>query len=127
MLENELRNRLLLSLPDNVYLFRNNVGAVKAGTRFIRYGLGKGSSDLIGFIIIDGLAFFAAVELKTENDRLSKEQRSFLELIKRSGGFSIECRSVEQFAADLAIFEAETRSGLKPAVSRNRQDLDDLC
>ena len=77
-------------------LLRNNVGAYKQGSRFIEYGLGKGSSDLIGWTTVEitpemvgqKIAVFTAVELKTENDRASKEQINFIEQVHQAGGLA---------------------------------------
>ena len=44
----------------NIFCYRNNSGATKVGSRFIRFGY-KGSSDIIG-ILPDGR--FLAVECK---------------------------------------------------------------
>ena len=77
-------------------LLRNNVGATKIGNRFIKYGLGKGSSDLIGWTTIEitedmvgqKVAVFTAVELKTKNDTSSPEQRNFVEQVHKAGGLA---------------------------------------
>ena len=77
-------------------LLRNNVGATQIGKRFIKYGLGKGSSDLIGWTTIEitqpligqKIAVFTAVELKTEKDRASKEQINFIEQVHKAGGLA---------------------------------------
>jgi hypothetical protein len=77
-------------------LLRNNVGATKVGNRFIKYGLGKGSSDLIGWTTVEitpdmvgqKVAVFTAVELKTVNDRSSPEQRNFVQRVHDAGGLA---------------------------------------
>lgn len=77
-------------------LLRNNVGATKIGNRFIEYGLGKGSSDLIGWTTIEiteemigkKIAVFTAVELKTVKDRASKDQINFIEQVHQAGGLA---------------------------------------
>ena len=77
-------------------LLRNNVGAAKVGNRFIKYGLGKGSSDLIGWTTVEitpdmvgqKVAVFTAVEIKTVNDRSSPEQRNFIEQVHKAGGLA---------------------------------------
>ena len=59
-----------------------------------------GASDLIGFLPIKIteehlgkiLAIFWANEIKTKNDRLSKEQLNFLQFIGESGGESWETK-----------------------------------
>ena len=83
-------------------VFRNNVGGYHtADGGYIRYGLGVGSADLIGFVrrIITSdmigmtLAQFLAVELKTPTGRLSVQQKAWLNLINTSGGLGMVMRS----------------------------------
>jgi hypothetical protein len=77
-------------------LLRNNVGAYQKGARWIQYGLGKGSSDLIGWTTVEiteemigqKIAVFTAVELKTEKDRASPEQINFVEQVHKAGGLA---------------------------------------
>ncbi len=86
-------------------LFRNNVGmAVAANGTLIRYGLCTGSSDLIGFKVIEisnwmvghKFAQFAAVEVKSQRGRLTTEQRQFLDMVAENGGHAVCARSVEE-------------------------------
>ncbi len=75
-------------------LFRNNVGAADFDDRRIFYGLGKGTSDLIGWhevivgpeLLGEKLAVFAAVEVKTKNCRATPAQEEFLALVEKAGG-----------------------------------------
>ena len=77
-------------------LLRNNVGSIKINDRYVSYGLGKGSSDLIGWTSVtitpdmvgQKVAIFTAIELKTENDRASKEQKNFIKIVQAAGGFA---------------------------------------
>ena len=101
MTEANLIKQYLLSLPPNQRLFRNNVGlATTSSGHTIRYGLCKGSSDLIGWtqvtitpeMVGEKIAIFTAVELKTKNVKLTKEQANFLEQVKAAGGIAIEKR-----------------------------------
>lgn len=75
-----------------VFAWRNNTGAYKVGSRFIRFGL-VGSSDILG-ILPDGR--FLAVECKREKGGvLSDAQRGFLETIRQNNGVSCVVHSVE--------------------------------
>ena len=87
-------------------LFRNNNGVARyvdeRGKRHtVRYGLGPGTSDLIGWQTIDiteemvgqRVAVFVAVEGKRGADRLSQDQRDFLAAVSAAGGIAIEARS----------------------------------
>lgn len=74
-------------------LFKNHVGTafLYAGKK-ISYGLGKGTSDLIGFEYIkihelNTAPVFCAVEIKTvASPRLTSLQKNFLNYIKSIGG-----------------------------------------
>lgn len=74
----------------------------------VRYGLGIGTSDLIGWRteIIGGqrVARFVAVECKSEKGRLTDEQAAFLATVRQAGGLAIEARSVED--AEIALRRA---------------------
>jgi hypothetical protein len=92
-----------------VRLFRNNTGALEDKTgRVVRYGLCKGSSDLIGWRTVDitedmvgqRVAVFVALEVK-DRGRLTPEQAGFLEVVRRAGGIAAEVRSVEDAEAAL--------------------------
>jgi hypothetical protein len=103
--EQELQQRIRLQLGSSpVRLWRNNVGALRDERgRLVTYGLCKGSSDLIGLrqVLIgpenlgQTLAVFSAIEVKAPKGRLREEQRSFLELVERFGGYSGVATSVE--------------------------------
>ena len=79
----------------DVRIWRNSVGEAYSpdGRRF-RWGLCKGSADLIGFKI-DRVAVFVAIEVKAEKGRLTKEQRQFLSVVAAAGGLAGVARSVE--------------------------------
>ena len=93
-------------------LWRNNTGAlVDQQGRFVRFGLCKGSSDLIGLraleitpeLVGQRLAQFVALEIKTGSGTVSPEQRAFLRLVQELGGVAAVCRSIEQARAVLDI------------------------
>ena len=97
--------RLALSAAGAVAL-RNNVGQYtdqKTG-RPIRYGLGVGSSDLIGWtpIVItpqmvgQTVAVFTAVEAKAPNGRPTDAQLNFINQVLRAGGFAGIARSAAE-------------------------------
>lgn len=94
--EHEIQQRIRLACGRGpVRLWRNNTGAlVDQQGRFVRFGLCKGSSDLIGLrslevtseMVGQQLAQFVALEVKTAQGVLSPEQRAFLRLVKQFGG-----------------------------------------
>ncbi|MBM5823284.1 MAG: VRR-NUC domain-containing protein [Cyanobacteria bacterium K_Offshore_surface_m2_011] len=85
--EHEIQQRIRLACGRSaVRLWRNNTGAlVDQQGRIVRFGLCKGSSDLIGL---------RALEIKTAQGVLSPEQRAFLRLVQELGGMAAVCRSV---------------------------------
>ena len=113
MSEQELQQRIRLELGKGpVRLWRNNVGALRDERgRLVSYGLCKGSSDLIGLrqVLIgpehlgQTMAVFSAIEVKAPKRRLREEQRSFLELVERFGGYSGVATSVEEAARVLRL------------------------
>ena len=104
--EHEIQQRIRLACGHGaVRLWRNNTGALlDQQARFVRFGLCKGSSDLIGLraleitpeLVGQRLAQFVALEVKTAQGVLSPEQRAFLRLVKDLGGVAAVCRSVEE-------------------------------
>jgi hypothetical protein len=96
--------RLRLSIGD-VRLLRNNVGALQdARGHWITYGLGVGTSDLIGWQsriiraadIGSRLAVFTAFEAKSEHGRLTEEQSAFIGTVLTAGGIAGVVRSVDE-------------------------------
>jgi hypothetical protein len=104
--EHEIQQRIrLASGRGAVRLWRNNTGAlVDQQGRYVRFGLCKGSSDLIGLraleitpeLVGQRLAQFVALEIKTAQGVLSPVQRAFLRLVQELGGVAAVCRSVEE-------------------------------
>ena len=74
-------------------VWRQDTGAYKDAKtgRLIRYGLCKGSSDVVG-IAPDGR--FLAVEVKTATGRVRPEQETFIAAVRRAGGRAGVARSV---------------------------------
>ena len=64
----------------------------------MRYGLAVGSADLIG--CLGGR--FIALEVKAAAGRTSPEQRQWLDLVRRNGGFAAVVRSVDEARAAIA-------------------------
>ena len=86
--------------------------------RYTRYGLAKGSSDIIG-IVAPGI--FLALEVKRpRGPGPNAEQQMFLDLVNRRGGVGRVVRSVDDARAAIAEARALARSrvGL-PAVARS--------
>ena len=94
--EHEIQQRIRLACGHGpVRLWRNNTGAlVDQQGRFVRFGLCKGSSDLIGLrsleitpeLVGQRIAQFVALEIKTDCGIVSPEQQAFLQLPQRCPG-----------------------------------------
>jgi hypothetical protein len=71
--------------------------------RPLHAGLCVGSSDLIGYRQVDGLAQFVALEVKSPTGRPTKEQGLFIDHIQAAGGLAGIARSVDDAAAILRL------------------------
>lgn len=89
MTETQIQRRIMVALSRiGVRIFRNNVGTAKQGSRTIKFGLCKGSSDLIGWTEVNGVAVFTAVEVKRPMKKPTQHQAQFIEVVRNSGGIS---------------------------------------
>jgi ribosomal protein L27 len=118
MSEHITQQRILLACGSgDARLWRNNVGtgwagqatkiqrrgmvAVEPGDVIVRQGrplhagLCVGSSDLIGYRQVDGVAQFVALEVKSATGRPTAQQVQFLDHITSAGGCAGIVRSVE--------------------------------
>lgn len=111
--------RLHLGKKPDLALFRNQAGFIDrdAPCKFCgkrpeqcrgaeRYGLAPGASDLIG--IGPGGRFFA-LEVKAPGKKPTGDQIRFMELVKKFGGYSGWCDSVE--SAERCYQEARSMNG----------------
>lgn len=81
---NILNDCMIALSKSGARVWRNNVGVLKDKTgRPVKFGLCKGSSDIIG-ICPDGK--FLAVECKTEKGRATDNQLRFIEMVRQIGG-----------------------------------------
>lgn len=81
-------------------LLRNNVGRLRdVRGNYVQYGLGVGSSDLIGWLPVDisgeKRAIFVALEVKTEKTFPTLGQRQFIQAVKDAGGIAGIVRSTQ--------------------------------
>ena len=99
--------RLHLGKKPDLVLFRNQSGAVEVDGRWQRYGLTPGASDLIGIrklLITPALVGmyigqFSALEAKAPGKKPTPEQRQFLDLVRKFGGYAGWCDSEESAEA----------------------------
>lgn len=103
--ESNIQAEILLALSKSGCLvWRQDTGAYKdpKSGRLVRYGLCKGSSDVIGAIPVEitqdmvgkKVAIFGAWEVKTKTGRVRPEQETFIAAVKRAGGRAGVARSV---------------------------------
>lgn len=95
MKELHIQQQILLECHKyDLTLFRNNTGMLynRKGTP-VKYGLAKGSSDLIGWHNKTGQ--FVAIEVKMPGRKATKEQQSFIDAVKRAGGIAFVAHSVD--------------------------------
>jgi len=89
------QNIIVRAAQLGVKLLRNNVGAYKDKVgNWVRYGLGVGSSDLIGIRRRDGR--FVAIEVKRPGEKPTKEQIQFIEHVKEFGGIAAVVTNPDQ-------------------------------
>lgn len=112
--EREIQAAILefLRTVPGVVAWRQNVGAVKTGERFIRFGV-KGISDIIGWRVHDPIcadvaackraAHFLAIEVKKPGEHPTQEQAVFLKNVAEDGGIAIVARSVDDVVKGLGL------------------------
>ncbi len=85
-------------------LLRNNNGvAMNSQGRPVRFGLGVGSSDLIGWtpvvitpqMVGKTLAVFTAAEVKASRGKLTDDQANFLAAVDAAGGIAVMAKTIE--------------------------------
>ena len=104
--EHQIQQRIRLACGRGaVRLWRNNTGAlVDRQGRLVRFGLCRGSSDLIGLRSLEitpelmglRIAQFVALEIKTPGGAVRPEQRAFLHTVGQLGGVAAVCRSLAE-------------------------------
>ena len=105
VLSNEayVQNKIRLAVGSgDVRLFRNNTGALlDMQGRLVKFGLCKGSSDLIGFrsititpdMVGQKIAVFSAIEVK-DKGKATVDQKNFINIIKNAGGYAGVAKNV---------------------------------
>jgi hypothetical protein len=91
-----------LSRSGRGMFFRNNTGKLQdARGRWVTFGLGVGSPDIVG-ISSDGpggVGRFVGIEIKTETGRVSPEQAAWLGAARKAGALVGVVRSVREALA----------------------------
>lgn len=104
--ESEILHQVRVANFHGSRLMRNNVGLlIDAYGQRVRYGLGSGSPDLVGWLprivtpelLGERIAQFLAVEVKASpRHRPSREQAKWLEACRAAGGLAGVVSSVEE-------------------------------
>ena len=98
-----VQNKIRLAVGSGeVRLFRNNTGALlDMQGRLVKFGLCKGSSDLIGFksvtitpdMVGQKIAIFSAIEVK-DKGKATVDQKNFINIVQKAGGFAGVAKNV---------------------------------
>ena len=92
--------REALLATGRVLLWRNNTGKLQdAGGRWVTFGLGVGSADIVG--VLKGSGRFIAFEVKVPGKKPTPEQVAWHRVVNASGGFAVVVHSVEEAATAL--------------------------
>ena len=109
----EIMHQAPKKLGRKARLFRNNVGLFTTyGGGVIRTGLGKGSSDIIGWtsVIVEPdmlgkrVAVFTACEVKRPGKKLTDSQKNFLFRVQEVGGIGILAEDPDDLTKALEDF-----------------------
>ena len=98
-----VQNKIRLAVGSGeVRLFRNNTGALlDMQGRLVKFGLCKGSSDLIGFkpvtitpdMVGQKIPIFSAIEVK-DKGKTTVDQKNFINIVQKAGGFAGVAKNV---------------------------------
>ena len=94
--EKLIKNRVrhAINSSGKALVWNNPVGTLSDGRGgYIAVGLGKGSCDLVGFVI--GSARFFCIETKTATGKLRADQIAWMNVVRKNGGVAEVARSVE--------------------------------
>ena len=101
--ERDIQSQIWQAMGRFSRMFRNNVGAAMVRGRLVRFGLVKGSSDLIGWTPVEitqdmvgqKVAIFTAIECKAPRGQPTPAQTYFVGRVKMDGGYAGIARSTE--------------------------------
>lgn len=101
-IQNEIRVK---AVSFGCYLMRNNNGVLKDRVgNYVTYGLGRGTSDLIGWTMIEGRAVFTAVEVKRPKQRATNAQQAFIKAVMDAGGIACVATCVDDLKAAITAY-----------------------
>lgn len=104
--------------PGSCWLHRNNVGMYRLpkGKGMMPFGMGKGTSDWLGFksivvtpdLVGQRLAVFCAIEAKRDGKELDSRQAAFIEVVRLNGGISMRAAPENEDEVLAILTGAET-------------------
>jgi VRR-NUC domain len=106
-----MRRIMLAASRAGARIFRNNTGvAHHRDGSVVRYGVGNGGADLIGWrsvtvtpcMVGRRAALFLALEVKTPGGKPTPEQQRFVQAVREAGGIGAVVRSEAEALAELA-------------------------
>jgi hypothetical protein len=99
--ESEIQKAILqLLLAKRIFVWRQNTGTVEVEDRYVSFGA-RGTSDILG--IYPGGRFMAIEVKRPKTGKLSTEQITFLQKVRKAGGIAMvaDCvADVERLLAD---------------------------
>lgn len=121
MKEKKTQTEILLKIGGrkDTRLFRNSVGiGMLRNGSYVRFGLAKGSGDLIGWhslivteeMVGKRLAIFLSIEVKAPKGLTSKEQKIWEQIVNESGGIALIARSPEDVEKILGLLNEKLKS-----------------
>lgn len=84
-----------LAMRPDVHAIRINAGKVKTAHNTWFQGAPTGTSDIIGWIIRDGVPVFLAIEVKAGKNKPSAAQKDFIDAVRLAGGVAFVAWSVD--------------------------------
>ena len=121
MKEKKTQTEILLKIGGrkDTRLFRNSVGiGMLRNGSYIKFGLAKGSGDLIGWhslivteeMVGKRLAIFLSIEVKAPKGLTSKEQKIWEQIVNESGGIALIARSPEDVEDIFCLLKEKLKS-----------------
>jgi Holliday junction resolvase len=86
-----------------IFHYRQNSGAFKEGTRFVRFGA-VGAPDIVA--VVKGT--YVGIEVKAPRGHQTPSQRDFEAMLRMAGGVYVLARSLEDVEAALAKLSVES-------------------
>jgi hypothetical protein len=107
MTEKQIQQTILklMGSRHDIRLFRNNVGMmIDLHGNHVKYGLCKGSADLIGVKTItitedmvgQEIGVFLSIEVKSDKGKLTPEQIAWQKMVETMGGIGLIVRDTEE-------------------------------